>query len=56
MKTHSSHIIALNKTILAKKSDFLQKKKAKISKIKKALVLKGILSETKYFFVLTSHI
>ena len=35
MKTHSSHIIALNKTILAKKSDFLQKKMLKLAKLRK---------------------
>ena len=54
---YSSHTIALSKgTILTKKNtDFLQKN-ADISKIKRALVLKGIFSETKYECVLTCQI
>ena len=36
-----------------KNADFLQKQNADISKIKRAHVLKGIFSETKYVYVLT---
>ena len=45
-KKHSSHTIALSKgPIFAKNGDFLQKN-TDISKIKRALLLKGIFSET----------
>ena len=54
--SHSPHTIALSKgTIFAKNVDFLQIN-ANISKIKQALALKGIFSETKYAFVLTYQI
>ena len=46
---HSSHTTALSKgNILSKSADFLQKN-ADISKIKRALILKGIFSETACF-------
>ena len=52
----SSHTTALSKgTILAKKRWFFAKK-ADISKIKRALVLKDIISEATYVCVLTCHI
>ena len=50
-------LTALSKgTILAKKHWFFAKKKADISKIKRALVLKGIFSESMYECVLTCQI
>ena len=53
---HSPHTITLSKgTISTKNADFLQKN-ADISRIKSALVLKIILSETEYVCVLTYQI
>ena len=53
---HSCHTITLSKsTIIAKNADFLQEN-ADISKIKGALVLKVIFSETTYGCVLTYQI
>ena len=53
---HSSNTIALSKgTILAKKHCSFEKN-ADISKIKRALVLKGIFSETTYVCVLMCQI
>ena len=53
---HSSHTIILsNGNVFAKNCYFLQIN-ADISKIKRALVLKGILSETKYVCVLKYEI
>ena len=44
-------------TIFAKNTDFLQKNKnPDISQIKRALVLKGIFSDTEYMCVLTYQI
>ena len=43
---HSSHIIALSKGTIFAKKEFLQKKNADVSNIKRALALKGVFSET----------
>ena len=49
--------MALSKeTIFAKKCWFFWKKKAHLSKIKGVLVLKYIVSETKYVCILTDQI
>ena len=53
---YSSHTIALSKGIIFAKKRWFFAKNADISKIKKALVLKRIFSETKYVGVLTYQI
>ena len=51
---HSSHTIALSKVnIFAKNADSFYKNNAYIIKIKRTLVLKSIISETKYECILT---
>ena len=54
---HSSHTIVLSKVnIFAKNADFFYKNNAYIIKIKRTLVLKSIISETKYGCILTCQI